>query len=1065
MGQVEKSHAHTIDLAGAWSIRLDPEDRGEARGWMRELGGIAGQLPGITSEARLGHELDLEAELTGEVMLSLHQRRSYVGAAWYSRGFSVPENWTGGDAILSFERVIWQTRVWVNGKAAGTQDSLSAPHRYSVGPLLTPGRNLLVVEVDNRPIYDIGTAGHAYTNHTQTIWNGLIGELKLELLDTVSIEALQPSPTRDRHGRWNIRLALQQRGQTPLRGRVSVEARLVAGEGKDLPGVRQEIELMPGRQELDFALDAGEGILWSEFSPALYELEATVETGDTVARARIVSGLRTIQAEGKEIRVNGVPTFFRGTLECSIAPRTGYPATESSAWEKMFNAARAYGLNHIRFHSWCPPEAAFAAADRLGVYLQVELPNWTFRNGQDERTDAFLRAEGERIFQEYGHHPSFVLMSMGNELEGDFSYLDALIESWRSTYPHVLYTSTTYSFSPRGLMPGPQDDYFVTQRSSCGWVRGQGFLNSTWPSTDSDYGDGLACIDVPVITHEVGQYNVFPNLAEIPKYEGGNLRPLNFEAIRADIADKGRLEEAPDYTLNSGKLAVLLYKEDIERALRTRGLSGIQLLDLHDFPGQSTATIGILDAFWESKGLVTLERFREFCSPITPLLRMPKLAWTNDEEFNAEIEVSNFSGRMLTDVTPRWQIRDGEGGVLGGGSLPTAEIGFGNGHRLGTLRFDLSSIQKASQLEVVIELEGTEAVNRWSIWVYPREADANDDAVTIIRRYGPELLRALSEGRRVLFLPAAKEIRQAHSGRFIPVFWSPLHFPDQSGSIGTMIDSEHPSFGHFPTETHTDWQWWELLAESTSVNTDTLGADFRPIMRFIDKYNRNSLCSILFEAKVGPGRLLVCTLDVSTDLERRIVARHLRRSLIGYVGSAAFDPAFVLQPERLDELFTLRPYEIALTLGNSDERSPIENAMDGDPATLWQGKVEGEDGEKALVLSIEMEETFPVEGLRIFPRQKENVGRFADYRVEARGPDGEWDEVASGRLPDSGESQTIPFGRTVRTSALQLTVLSEVEGRPFRTVAEIQLLFPANTPGVDELGIVEGFNDGGQKNF
>lgn len=114
--------------------------------------------------------------------------------------------------------------------------------------------------------------------------------------------------------------------------------------------------------------------------------------------------------------------FLRGTLECCIFPLTGYPPTTKEGWSKVFRSAKEWGLNHLRFHSWCPPKAAFEVADSLGFYLQVELPLWSLNVGENPAMNQFLYDEAKRILSEYGNHPSFCFLSLGNELQPDFVF-------------------------------------------------------------------------------------------------------------------------------------------------------------------------------------------------------------------------------------------------------------------------------------------------------------------------------------------------------------------------------------------------------------------------------------------------------------------------------------------------------------------------------------------------------------------------------------------------------------------------------------------------------------------
>ncbi len=1046
-----------MDLSGKWHVRLDPNDVGEREQWFSRVEGTEIGLPGSTMEAKLGTPLNLEPALTNEVFHHLHPRYRYVGAAWYTRTVTLEEGWKDSNATLFLERLIWESTVWVNGQKVGSRDSLSTPHRYSVGQYLQTGKNTLCVRVDNRPKVDIGVLGHAYTDETQTIWNGIVGKIEL-------IRVAEPTLSIRTH---------PLRVDVPGSGRLVVIVEPLTSDQTDVQTWSTETA-HSGEVNVDIAYE--KLTRWSEFEPALYRVTARYRDDDSATElsANMVTGFRDVRTDGRSLLINGVPAFMRGTLECCIFPKTGYPPTgiehhspgvsveppsrrsgpsASYGWGKVFRTLKDYGLNHLRFHSWCPPEAAFAAADRYGVYLQVELPNWTFRMGQSPPVDEYLLKEGERILREYSHHPSFVFFSMGNELTGDYGHLDEMIRHFRGIAPHLLYTSTSYSFSQRGASPGPVDDYFISQKTRTGWVRGQGFLNQTPPTTDSDYTPGLESLDIPLITHEVGQYNVYPNLNELPKYNG-NLRPLNFEAIQQDLRNKGRLDDADEYTRGSGKLAAILYKEDVERALRTPGLSGIQLLDLHDFPGQSTATVGLLDAFWDSKEIISPAEFRRFCSPVVPLVRMPKRTWRSDETFTATIEVANFSSQSILTSNVRWMIEDEHHHVLAEENIPVDSIEIGNGSTIANITFPLDKVHDASQLKLTVSVEGLAAENDWNFWVYPVVPPQSERNVVIVRRFGDNLFDALAKGQRVLFLPTREEIRNPLDGRFIPVFWSPLHFANQPGSLGTVIDASHPLFNDFPTGRHTDWQWWELLATSTSVNADPLGVVFHPVMQFIDKYNRNSLPAIMWEAQVGNGSLLVCTLDIESEPETRIAAAQLKRSIMSYVSSPEFSPRQTMTSEQIASLFRSRPYRLRLSNGTSHPDYPLANMLDGNPDSIWHSDWRDAKNRYPYAIDFEMIEPMQVAGFDYVPRQGNTRGRIRRYRVQTSPNGRSWTTVAEGAAPPS----ELRFETPVLTPYLRFEALSDLDGTENCAIAELSPVFSDLTTRVDELGLIEDFN-------
>ncbi|MGH7980495.1 MAG: sugar-binding domain-containing protein, partial [Limisphaerales bacterium] len=611
--------AQTMDLSGKWHFRMGDSRAGTVTGAIHLPGTLsqAAQgtpftrrpiLPALPPEnwvPRKGLTYGRATNYAAEnfSLMHLRQRFSYIGPAWYHRDVDIPKRWAGKDVELVLERVIWKSQVWVNGQYMGMRNSLTTPHRYEIGAALKPGRNQITICVDNSRQLAIGDP-HAYTEQSQSIWNGIIGRIALIARDKVRIDTLALRPDLA-HNAVEVTVKLHNGTKTESEGELSLRAVADSFFAANLPALTRHVALAPGESARTFSYSMGTNyVMWSEFSPKLYQMQAVLKDARYHSEVSDTFGMREFKADGHQFIMNGQPTFLRGTVNCCEFPKTGYPDMTGKHWGKIFSTVKAFGLNHVRFHTWCPPEAAFEAADRAGVYLEVELPDWSFDIGGNKAVTDFFRNEGERMIREYGNHPSWVMFTMGNELKGDYTVLDGLENYFRKLDPQLLYDSTTYpSSKERGKMPEPADDYYISQDTKNGRARGQGIFENTAPNTETNYERVISCIPVPFISHEVGQYCVYPDLAEIPKYDGV-LRPTAMEAIRADLVKKGRLAEAPVYTRDSGELAALLYKEEVERALRTGNQAGFELLQLNDFPGQGTSTVGLLDAFWDSKGLI-----------------------------------------------------------------------------------------------------------------------------------------------------------------------------------------------------------------------------------------------------------------------------------------------------------------------------------------------------------------------------------------------------------------------------------------------------------------------------
>ena len=631
--------------------------------------------------------------------------------------------------------------------------------------------------------------------------------------------------------------------------------------------------------------------LWSEFSPELYVVNTRLtidgKPGET-ATAQTEFGFRTFAADRTNFTMNGRSISLRGTLECAIFPKTGYPPMDVPSWRRIMKTIKSYGLNFIRFHSWCPPDAAFTAADIEGVVIQAEGPIANCGPvGKDPARDAFLEQELLRMVRTYGNHPSFCLMTLGNEYGGDDKLLSHWVDMLRKEDPRRLYCSPTAGQNTANRQ--------FTENCIRG-VHG--------PGTDSDFRGAIAQQDRPFIGHEIGQWTFYPNFDEIKKYNGV-LAAKNFEIVRDDLARRHMLDLAPRFFQATGKQAVLLYKEEIEVLLRTPGYQAFSLLDLHDYPGQGTALIGPLDPFWDSKGFITPAAHRRYCGPVVPLLRLQK---------------RTFFGRRAAD-------RRGRDLQFGPNDLHNAAAGLDDRRfaracdRLGRTADDRPADGQADRVGADQRLAGqgggavqvepgglARGDGDWqrlghlglSAAAAGRPAEGRDDRLALDRGEG-----GVGGGKKVLFLPAAKEkFANALPGKFLPVFWSPIWFPTQvPNTMGILCDPAHPALAAFPTEFYSNWQWWDLLNESQSVILDATPAEFRPIVQVIDNFSRNHKLGNVFEARAGKGRLLVCTIDLASLEKSSPAARQLLASLYAYVGSDRFQPAVELDAKTLDALF------------------------------------------------------------------------------------------------------------------------------------------------------------------
>ena len=847
--------AQSISLAGEWQVELGESKSAFAKG-KRMVTDAAKRaiLPGTIDTNHLGFAPKDTMETT-----HLTRLYAYKGAARYSRTINIPKDWKKKPVELFLEhtRPTW---VYVDGELVDSCNFISTPQRYLLPKKVKPGKHFLEIVVDNgRGVPDqVYGSSHAYTEDTQTNWNGIIGRIELQLASSIEMQA----------------------GAIPSRSVASSTA----------------------LQMPDFAKD--------------------------------------FHIKGAHFYANGHRIFLRGKHDAAVWPLTGHVEMGVEGWMKYLGTCKEYGINHVRFHSWCPPEAAFVAADSLGIYLQPELPFWGSFDKKDERLMAFLHQEGENILREYGHHPSFRMMALGNELWGDIDKMKEFVDDFRKIAPDKYYTfGSNYYLGYQGIKEGM--DYFTTCRiGGEGWgkynthTRGSfsfadaydgGMINHFHPNSTMNFDEACDKAGIPIISHETGQFQTYPDYREMKKYTGV-LHPYNFEVFRRRLAAAGMLSQADDFHKASGLWSVKLYKADIEMDLRTRNMAGFQLLDIQDYPGQGSAFVGILDAFMESKGITTPEEWRRWCSPVVPLLEVEKFCFEDGEKIQAKVKVANYGGSSLYGKKLKWKIGDAEGVM----NIFTYDEGLVD---VGVLDEEIS-VDKPTKLLLTLNIEGTEARNSYELWAYPKKA-LEKKGVIIAKDLNEEVVKVLGKGGKVLWMPTASShfvaaddtISQTDNatpytvgGLFQTDYWNYRMFKTicennkkkvSPGTLGILTNPEHPIFKGFPTEMHTNWQWFPVIKESHPLVLDNFAKDYRPIVQVIDNIERNHKLGLVMEWKVGAGKLLVCM----SDLEKAAKypeGKAFYQSVIDYMRSADFNPFSEITVDELKKKLAEKPRQVSL---------------------------------------------------------------------------------------------------------------------------------------------------------
>lgn len=916
---------NTVDLSGNWSFQLDDARVGERERWFVKDLKDEILLPGSTDERGFG----VKAAKPERTRLTREHR--YLGPAWYQKTIEIPESWQGHHVELFLERAMWETKVWLDDHYIGMADSLCVPHRFDLSDYITPGHHRLTLRIDNRLKVNVGHDKGwgrmwtmALTDESQTTWNGAIGRLEINVSDPVWIERLEIYPNLDKKETSVVAFVRSRVGAT---GELTVSAAcdrhtmgpVTAKFRTKAPDERSDQdELSPLLRDLSGAFYARRAVtrievilsfgqeakLWDEFSPSIYQLQASLsaqaggktyhdEYSDTF-------GLRNFEADGRQFKLNGRTMFLRGNQDNCIHPETGYPPMDKRSWLAFLQKHKDYGLNHMRFHSWCPPKAAFQAADELGMVVHVECPLWDGHGevGYPPARAAFIRYEAERILNEYGNHPSFCLWSAGNELgQATEHYLQYLVEVLRHRDKRHLYTCTS---SPAST--GRNDDYFVAAQGR-GPARG---LEHMQGRTDGDYEQAIRDFKRPFIAHEIGQYTSFPDFYSWfneEKYTGP-LKARYISILKEQFEKFHPPKRGPAFAKASGALQLLLYKTEIEAMLRTPTMSGFHLNGLIDYPGEGIALIGMLDAIGDSKGIATPEEFRCFCSETVPLVRLPKQNWNTDKLFEVIAEVRHHGPADIIGSQWRWRIADQTGESLQEGTLGKHDVPTGELTSLGMIRTKLPHLQKPQELTLHLWMDKGDVKNAWHFWVYPTIDSLEPPAGVLVANVWSDTVKeTLQSGGRVLLTPTQESINETVDIRFWTVFWGRGLFPHLPRPMGIFCDPAHPALAQFPTREHSDWQWYDLMTDAYAVNLNNLPFEYEPVVHVIDDFNMSHRLGVVMEAKVGKGNLLVSTLNLGLEGRRTLSQRQMLKSLLDRAEADDFEPRHSLSLEQLDGLF------------------------------------------------------------------------------------------------------------------------------------------------------------------
>lgn len=1037
-----------ISLAGEWKLQLGSENsRTEDLVFENTI-----QLPGILQAQGYGEDISTKTKwvsglhdplwyIRGEyqhgqeggvnVPFLSQPPKHYLGVAWYQREIKIEED---GWYSLEIECTRWKTEAYIDGRSAGTEISLCTPHRFKLG-WLRAGEHTLTIKADNRMQYPYRPDGHGVSDALGATWNGMVGKIQLQRRAICFIRDIVVKPDAESM-LLDVQVMLAKLCGEAARVQITIEA---TGEQEACAEKTLIHTMRMGEETVCMQLDCS-GITrqWDEYTRALTKLKVKVRTGEEAEEKELFFGFRSVEAREDGFYINNRPAYLRGTHFGGDFPLTGYPATDVAEWEKRFRICQEWGLNFVRFHSYCPPEAAFEAADKLGVYLLVECAMWNvFREGNGMYE--VLCAETDRILRCFGHHPSFLMLSPSNEPGGRWMpvlskwYQRCKAEEGRYSGQRIY---TMQSGWPYPVPPAQIEDtdFVYFHRSGFGELEGGTIRNSQgWAG--KDYRASLEGIRCPVITHELGQWCSYPDFDIIEKFTG-YMKPGNYKVFMENARAAGVLSQNKEFVRASGLTQVQMYKEDLEANFRTPHIYGFELLDLHDYLGQGGAFVGVLDAFWDEKGYVRPEEFKHFCGETVLLLRLEKRLFTQGETLECKAELAHFGREELGEAEVCWRLRDSEGTEALSGSFGKKKYTWGKNQNIGALRLTLDSENCAAPAGYTVELwiEGTDISNRWNIWVYEEHITLPKLKNVCYTRDLTEALEALESGKKVVYCPHLSMLDwNCPYLSEKPTFWNAQMGPRWSRGLGLLCDSTHPAFQYFPTRDYQEEQWGELMHDAKGINLSRYPQGFRPLVQPIDEWNRSYKLGMIIETRVGEGSLLM----VSCDLEKNQtpVKRQLLKSLLLYAESEEFSPQTQISREIFLESFA--DMQIVKRLKGKgrlleDSEADVSEAFDGNPNTTFL--YDGADYPYTLELVWEQEQELA--GFVYMPvqNQRNHDGDICGYEVFCR-RDGVWAKTVEGSFESSFEPKKKWFDSPVRADGIRLVAKNGFDEKKLLSVA------------------------------
>lgn len=782
------------------------------------------QLPGTLDENKIGYkdtganqwhpDASLgnqdEAFQAGIIATRFTRRYTYEGAGKLTRRIDadlwkeIKEEIKGTKRIFLEAERARVVKLLVDGKEVTDfiKPSISTSHVFEVTGLLKENSELILISDNSYPglPHDAIVYSSAATDETQTNWNGILGYLRLRTEERVFVDEICVYPVKN-----TITVRMKLYASTPYQGTIRVCCDALKEDAI------QQVSTSEAVTEVIFEnLSLKETVQrWDLEEGNLYSLLVSMDEGE---EKRVTFGVRDFKDGGMgRLAINGRTIFLRSEENCAEFPETGHPPMTVDAWLEILERYRSYGVNCVRFHSHCPPEAAFSAADRIGMLMQPELSHWNPKDAfESEESYQYYKTELVQILKLLANHPSFVMMTFGNELHATgkgYERMRKLLQLARRIDPTRLYADASNGhYGMEGCEA--ENDFYTSSNYYEQELRGtyaemKGYMNHAYPN---------AC--------------------------------RNYDAAMREL----RKEYAKP------------------------------------------------------------EHFRSFFRDELPLVLLPKYTWENTEKLVAKVQVANFGkgeicGKPVYELMTQSE-KNHEKKILARGVCKQVSCPQGKLTDAGTIEIMLPSlaIEKPMRLNLMVHIG--EHSNQYPVWVYPQKAPVCPKEVYETTYLDEKAKEILMDGGSVYLTPlSTKEaLPSSIQAQFTSDFWSVGTFAGQEGAMGQLIDSSHPIFERFPTEFHTNWQWWAMATQRAII----LPQRYEAIITEMDSYAFLRPMAQLLECRCQNGRLMLSTMGLQ-NLQQYPEARALLDAIYQHMASDQFMPKQEISMDVIEQLVRAVP--------------------------------------------------------------------------------------------------------------------------------------------------------------